>query len=185
MNNPLSIIADVAEKMVGLQEVSNNQAPWLPEIWKSTVYKDGMTNREPYCCAAVDYWIQQADLKSKDIELRHPPVTPSCAELLEWFQKPEQGCIIFEYSKKNIDLLPRRGDIVFFHFKTGNHVGIVASDFPYTRFDVGDSAIRTVEANTSPTDKGSQRNGDGIWSKERSINICGEFVRLPVRAKKA
>lgn len=184
MNNPLSLIADVAERMAGFQEVSNNRAPWLPEIWNATVYKDGMTNREPYCCAAVCYWIQQADKRSKDIELRSPPVTPSCLQLLEWFKKPEQGCTIFEYDKANINLLPRRGDIVFFHFKTGRHVGIVTSEFPYTRFDVGDSAIGTIEANTSPTDQGSQRNGDGIWRKERSVKICQEFVRIPARARR-
>lgn len=185
MRNPLSIIADQAEKMVGLQEVSNNQAPWLPEIWNSTVYKDGMTNREPYCCAAVCHWIQQADLKSTEIELRRPPLTASCAELLAWFNEPENGSIVFEYDKKNINLLPSRGDVVFFHFRTGNHVGIVTSEMPFQRFDIGDMAINTVEANTSPSDKGSQRNGDGIWAKTRSLNICSEFARLPVRAKKA
>lgn len=185
MKNPLSIIADEARKMIGLQEVSNNQAPWLSEIWKATVYKNGMTNREPYCCAAVCYWIQQADLKSTDIQLRTPPVSPLCSDLLDWFKLPNQGCTIFNYDKKNIKLLPRRGDIVFFNFKNGNHVGVVDSDLPFTRFDIGDMAIRTIEANTSPTEKGNQRNGDGIWEKNRSLNICGEFVRLPVKAKKA
>ncbi len=171
MRNPQAIIADEAEKMVGLREVTHNEAPWLPKIWAATWYKDGMENHEPYCAAAVCHWIQQADLHSTDVNLKHPPLSPSCSDLLEWFSKPEQGCMVFKWTNNKGILIPQRGDIVFY-MPYFSHVGVVSS--------VNLTSIISTEANTN---QAGSREGDGIWQKERAQSICGTFVRLPVTTK--
>lgn len=56
------------------------------------------------------------------------------------------------------------GDIVYFNFDSDvgpEHVGIAASDLLPNR------TVRTVEGNTSPSDAGSQANGDGVYKKVR------------------
>jgi hypothetical protein len=177
MTNLLSIIADVAAEMVGFRETSQNRAPWLPQIWKATWYKDGMDNLEPYCAAAVCYWIQEADHRSTDIKLRIPPVNPSCSGLLNDFYKPDFGAMIFDWVVRKPLLHPRRGDIVFSmpHF---SHVGVVSSDEPFEQD--GEYSIETIEANTNIA---GSREGDGVLKRVRPISLCGKFVRLPVVAK--
>lgn len=42
-----------------------------------------------------------------------------------------------------------------------------------------DGTVTTIEANTSPTDAGSQREGDGVYRKRRSISWWSGFVDIP------
>lgn len=179
MNNPQSLIADVAEKYVGVKETSRNQSPEISKFWESTWYPTGDENREPWCCSFVVYCIQEADHLSESINLRYPPKMPSVAGFIRWASKPENGCQIFEWDKHSQIMIPQRGDIVTFEFKSGNHIGIVGSS-PYSRPSTGSSYVKTIEGNTG-SDGG--RDGDGVYYKERARDLCQFFIRLPVVAK--
>lgn len=177
MKNDRWIIAEEAEKMVGLKEQTANQAPWLQKIWDATWYQEGQKYREPYCAAAVCYWLQEADKRSDLIHFNEDPVMPKCSDLLEFLSKDSIGATIFKYQGEG-NLRPERGDIVFFMPRV-SHVGVVVSEAPYLSND--QLFIDTVEANTD--DRGS-REGEGVYKKKRSISFCGDFVRIPLLGKR-
>ena len=169
--NPLAHIAVVGRRYVGLREVTMNKAPFIAEFWKFTNYKEGMQNKEPWCCAATVAIIQIADKETDDFNLAIPPVTASTAELLKWVQNPKHGCINFTPD----DVLkgkftPRAGDIV--HYRPHlSHVGLMGQDYN------GDGFIRTLEGNTNAD---GSREGDGFYEKQRRLTFAGSFTRLPV-----
>lgn len=184
MNNPQSLIADVARRYLHVRETSKNQSPEISKFWDATWYKEGDENREPWCQSAVSFWIQQADKESIYIQLRVPPRMASVIEFETWATDPKNGCLTFTWERANSRYIPQRGDIVTFHFKTGTHVGVVDSA-PYSKPTTGETYIKTIEGNTSSGNTGSQRDGDGVFERERSRTICGLFVRLPTMAKRA
>jgi hypothetical protein len=64
--------------------------------------------------------------------------------------------------------VPPAGAIVIFNF---SHTGIVVSG--------GRSSDITVEGNTSSGNRGSQRDGDGVFQRTRSHSIIKGYVVLP------
>jgi CHAP domain len=182
MNNPQSLIADVARRYLHVRETSKNQSSDIAKFWDATWYKEGDDNREPWCVSSCVYWIQQADKESSDIQLRVPPRMASVSEFEKWATDPKNGCLTFEWKKVNSVYIPQRGDIVTFHFKTGTHIGVVDSA-PFSKPTTGETYIKTIEGNTSSGELGSQRDGDGVFERDRSRPICGLFVRLPTRPK--
>lgn len=63
--------------------------------------------------------------------------------------------------------IAKPGWLVYFNFDSDvgpEHVGIVTRDN-------NDGTISTIEGNTSPTDAGSQANGDGVYRKIRSKSL--------------
>jgi len=184
MNNPQSLIANVARRYLYVRETSKNQSPDISKFWDTTWYQEGDNNREPWCQSAVCFWVQQADKESSDIQLRVPPRMGSVNEFEKWATDPKNGCLTFMWKRANSVYIPQRGDIVTFHFKSGSHIGVVDS-VPYSKPTTGETYIKTIEGNTSSGNVGSQRDGDGVFERERSRTICGLFVRLPTRARKA
>lgn len=184
MNTPRSLIADVARRYLHVRETSKNQSKDIAEFWKENSYPEGFDNREPWCCSYATFIVNKADKESSDIQLRIPPRMASVRLFEEWATDPKNGCLTFSWKRANFEYLPQRGDIVTFHFKTGTHIGIVDS-IPYSKPTTGETYIKTIEGNTSGGESGSQRDGDGVFERERSRTICGLFVRLPVRAKLA
>lgn len=180
MDNPQAIIADVAEEFVGKTEVTANRAPWIKELWEATNYPSGMDNREPYCSSGVTFCIKEADRLSDKIKLRVPPYFPAVAQWKGWSEDPNTGCLVFKYSSYRPIEKPQRGDIVIFDF---SHCGIVR-DKPYTPTSSGVTFIPTIEFNTGPGNAGSQRDGEGVFKRERSYNLCSYFFRIPILAGK-
>jgi len=62
---------------------------------------------------------------------------------------------------------PPAGSIVIFTF---SHTGIIVSG--------GDTSDITVEGNTSAGNRGSQRNGDGVYQRTRAHSIIKGYVVL-------
>lgn len=109
-----------------------------------------------WCAAWVSYWfgkVGAAHLVAASTA-KGFIYTPSGAD---WFRR--QG---------RWGSTPRRGALVFFRFSGGriHHVGIVEG---VNR----DGSITTIEANTSPGDAGSQRDGGGVYRRVRRSGIVG------------
>ena len=171
MNNPRQKFVEVARRYAGIREFSPNRFDHDDEIWSSTSYPDGGKNREPYCAAFVCHVVATADSESADLEFYNRPKCAAVRDWKDWARKPMNGVEIIEPGTKD----PQPGDIVNFlpHI---SHIGIV------TGFDAARNIVHTIEANTN--DAGG-REGDGIYEKERRMSICGEFYRLPARARHA
>lgn len=171
MNNPRALIADIASKFLGLKEVTPNRFAGIDRFWADTNYPDGWKNREPWCSAFVSYCVNEADRQSEAIKLRIPPRFAAVSSWLAWAKRPETGCLVFGPDSKIHK--PQRGDLVTYlpHL---SHIGIVAS-FDGVRF------LHTIEGNTSPNprDRGTDRDGDGIYDRIRNLSFCGTFIRIP------
>jgi len=69
---------------------------------------------------------------------------------------------------------PARGDLICFNFDADNwpdHVGFVVRVMPLS--------ILTVEGNTSPSAKGSQSDGGGVYTRVRRKSSRNAYVRVP------
>lgn len=114
----------------------------------------------PWCAMAVSFWFHHAGLPLPASTSKGFAYTPAGAA---WFQKQDRWTT-----------RPARGHVVFFDFPGDgvnriSHVGIVES----VR---ADGAIVTIEANTSPGNGGSQRDGGGVYRRVRSSGIVGYGV---------
>jgi cell wall-associated NlpC family hydrolase len=112
-------------------------------------------NNQPWCAIFVSWCYDQAGLVNK-VAAQNKKGFASCDAGLKWFTKHNKLVSIGD---------AQEGDIVFFQFDTDaepDHVGIVAKNMKRLQ------ALRTIEGNTSPSNKGSQSNGGGVYEKKRS-----------------
>lgn len=114
----------------------------------------------PWCAMAVSYWFHKAGLPLAASTSKGFAYTPSGAA---WFQQ-----------QKRWTTKPARGHVVFFDFPGDgvnriSHVGIVEKVN-------ADGSITTIEANTSPGDGGSQRDGGGVYRRIRRTGVVGYGV---------
>lgn len=164
----------IAARDVGQMETSRNRGPAIEKFWPATSYgPDGYKNREPYCAAAVSYWVREW-LKDTDVQIAFKK---TFGDLDKWRCKSAAAFGWIEWARdKGVRLLsdsPKEtlhtGDIVVFDF---SHIGIVEDD--YTDVHKG-PRIKTIEANTGPA---GGRDGDGIFQKERGRPEVRNFIRL-------
>lgn len=159
----------IAERDAGQMETSRNRGPAIEKFWAATTYgREGYVNREPYCAAAVAWWVREW--------LRDPAVlgaldmTGQAAE--KWRCKSARAFDWIDWAKsRGVRVLSdapshtlHTGDIVVFDF---SHIGIVRGD--------QDDRIFTIEANTGNT---SGNDGDGIFRKNRPREVARCFIRL-------
>jgi len=86
-----------------------------------------------------------------------PHKTGSCNDLLNWYRK---------YQPEKIVTTPKPRDIIIYNF---GHTGIVES--------AGAGTITAIEGNTSPSEKGSQDNGGGVFRRTRSKSLVKAYIR--------
>jgi peptidoglycan hydrolase-like protein with peptidoglycan-binding domain len=156
-------IVQLAQADLWIRETDGkNQGPGIKKYWDATTYKDGFENREPYCAAAVCWWIREA---CKGIKTPFKlPTTPVAYNLMVWPAKELNQGVLF--IPKRETLLP--GDIVIWEF---SHASIVESPCPK-----GNTQVSTIDANTSP---GSGDNeGGGVFRRTRSRNLIRGVVRI-------
>jgi len=121
-------------------------------------------NKQPWCAIFVSYIYNKAGLVDK-VAAETKKGFASCNAGLNWFVK--QGKVIPVGQAQE-------GDIVFFQFDNDaqpDHVGIVAKNMKRLK------ALKTIEGNTSPNNKGSQSNGGGVYAKKRSYATVMAVVR--------
>lgn len=162
------LLVEIASKDVGILETSRNHGPGIKKFWSATNYPNGYLDRQPYCAAAMCYWVREW--------LRVPAVvaafsfTPEKAE--EWRCKSARAFDWIEWARKqNLLVLSddpshrlRTGDIMVFDM---SHIGLVA-------YDKGNE-VYTIEANTGAS---GGRDGDGIFRKIRQRSLAKSFIRL-------
>lgn len=78
-------------------------------------------------------------------------------------------------------LVPQAGDWVVMGNTGYSHIGVVEAVIQTGHAGTSSLIIQSIEGNTSPTNAGSQNNGDGVYRKIRS----GAFVKGFVRVKYA
>lgn len=144
----------IAESYVGTNEVAGpNRHPAIDD-WNQNV---DVPVGSSYCASFVSYVLDSA-------KVQYPVKRTALAQGLIT-NKSIKASQIWSYSSRR----PIRGFIVI--WKKGEtwmgHTGFV-------RYKKG-STFYTIEANTSPSDQGDQRNGDGVWKKQRHIDPTAYF----------
>lgn len=176
-------LIEIASRDIGQLETSRNQGPAIKKFWSATSYPDGYANREPYCAAAVCYWVQQwlripEVVQSFVASGKSPVVKEATALWLEkWRCKSARAFDWIDWARKNklkcinIDRLDHEtllmGDIVVFDF---SHIGIFVMDTK--------TRMTTIEANTSSGESGSQSDGQGIFQRNRPKEVAKFVIRL-------
>ena len=145
-------VLEKAQSLVGTKEVGQNGGVVIDEIQK--VF--GMKNQQ-YCVMFTlycwDFILKQVLSERYDKPF---PMVASSQTLFEWAKKNN-----FTYTDTN---LIKPGDIVIwrkFNLWQG-HAGLINS-----KVRAIDSSFEDFEGNTSNSDFGSQRDGDGIYKRKR------------------
>ena len=161
-------LVEIARRDVGKVEVTRNRAPWIKKYWQATTYPDGELDRQPYCAAAVCYWVQQwLALPEAMAALK---MTPAGAE--RWRCKSAKAFDWLDWAAaRKLEVLSDRpterlrvGDLMVFDI---SHIGIVKDDDA--------KGVFTIEANTG---NGSVRDGDGCFERVRPRSAARAFIRL-------
>ena len=121
-------------------------------------------NKQPWCAIFVSWCYDKAGLVDK-VAAQSKKGFASCDAGLKWFAKKNKIVPVGE---------AKEGDIVFFQFDNDaqpDHVGIVEKNMKRLK------ALKTIEGNTSPNNKGSQSNGGGVYQKKRSYATVMAVVR--------
>jgi len=150
MENVITKALEWAQQLVGTLEVpkDSNRGPVIDDIQKSMGYKGVQ-----YCALFAQYVYKRACLA---LNIPYPfPSTASSQTLFEWASKA--GFAETDFKKL------RSGDIIIWRKLKlwQGHVGLVKS------VDFASQSFRTIEGNTSPGEKGSQRDGGGIFERTR------------------
>ncbi len=162
-------LVDIARADVGRVEASRNRADWIQKYWPATSYAEGYANREPYCAAAVCYWVQQW---LKDAEVA-AALGKTPAQLEQWRCKSAAAFGWIDWANKrgvesfndSQEHALHTGDIMVFDM---SHIGIVTDDN-------GKTLVYTIEANTGAT---GGRDGDGCFAKTRQRSLARRFLRI-------
>lgn len=162
----------IASRDVGQMETSRNRGPAIRKFWPATSYPEGYAGREPYCAAAMCYWVQQW-LAIPDVAIAvcdQYSTVPS--QLNNWRCKSAAafGWLDWANSRRvetfNDSILNNlhTGDIMVFDM---SHIGLVVDDSGKT--------VYTIEANTGAA---GGRDGDGIFQKSRPRTLARAFIRI-------
>jgi hypothetical protein len=166
-------LVTIAKRDVGKVETPrNNQGAWIKRFWPSTSYPEGYSNREPYCAAAMAFWLDTVGDELAKAGLLES-LTGMTAEQFEKWRCKSAGAWAWQaWAKKakGVTVLPdtatpQKGDIVIFDF---SHIGLVTGQPAKGR-------IATIEANTGPA---GERDGDGCWEKNRPQEVARCFLRF-------
>lgn len=148
-------VLDRAKFEVGYTEKNDNETKY--GAWYGV-------NKQPWCAIFVSWCYDKAGLLDK-VAAQSKKGFASCDAGLQWFAKKGKIIPIGE---------AKEGDIVFFQFDNDaqpDHVGIVEKNMKRLK------ALKTIEGNTSPNNKGSQSNGGGVYAKKRSYATVMAVVR--------
>lgn len=165
-------LIEIAAKDVGSIETSRNQGPAIKKFWPATSYPEGYADRQPYCAAAVCYWVQQW-LKDSEVAVavcEQYGILPSAlngwrcksASAFEWITWAKRRDV--QVLSDSILNTLHTGDIMVFDM---SHIGIVTDD--------NGKGVYTIEANTGAT---GGRDGDGIFQKTRQRPLARGFIRI-------
>jgi hypothetical protein len=148
------IVIDAAKNEIGYQETGNNDTKYGK--WYGL-------NNQPWCAMFVSWCFKEANL-SHLIAASTKKGFASCDAGLKWFAKKGKIVPVGQ---------AQPGDIAFFQFDDdaqADHVGIVVKND-------GKKFLWCIEGNTSGDTKGSQSNGDGVYTKKRAYSLIMGVAR--------
>ena len=144
-------LIDESSKWIGVHEKGTNSGP---EVQMFQRYVDGKALQESWCLCFLQYCLGQIEtrekIRTKVFKTEHVMTLWNKTPPELRSPRPKEGCIV-----------------VWNYVGTpSGHCGIISKVHP--------TKIETIEANTS---KGSEveREGDGIYKKERSLNPRGKM----------
>jgi hypothetical protein len=161
-------LVEIARRDVGKVETTRNRAPWIAKYWGATTLPNGHADRQPYCAAAVAWWVREW-LKIPEV-MAAMKMTPTGAE--RWRCKSPAAFAWLDWANaRRLEVLSDRpterlrvGDLMVFDI---SHIGIVRDDDA--------KGVFTIEANTG---NGSIRDGDGCFERVRQRAQARAFIRL-------
>jgi hypothetical protein len=161
-------LVEIARRDVGKVEITRNRAPWIQKYWTATTLPNGHADRQPYCAAAVAWWVREW-LKLPEV-MDSLKMTPTGAE--RWRCKSAAAFAWLDWANaRRLEVLSDRpterlrvGDIIVMDV---SHIGIVKDDDA--------KGVYTIEANTG---NGSIRDGDGCFERVRTRAQARAFIRL-------
>jgi hypothetical protein len=148
------IVIDAAKSELNYQETGNNDTKYGK--WYGL-------NNQPWCAMFVSWCFKEANL-SHLIAAQTKKGFASCDAGLKWFAKKGKIVPVGQ---------AQPGDIAFFQFDDdaqADHVGIVVKND-------GKKFLWCIEGNTSGDTKGSQSNGDGVYTKKRAYSLIMGVAR--------
>jgi CHAP domain len=173
MNLP-GIVAQLAAKEalanVGVHEEGGENRGKYVETYLRSV---GLSAGAPWCAAFVYYRLLQA---CHNLSVNPKPVPPKSGYCPDWQDWAKDNGIWLPVDTEE-RILP--GDLALFYFPAKGrvaHIGIVVG-----RMAEG-QGVYTVEGNTGPERGEVNREGDGVYRKEREwqeFGSRGGFIRLP------
>jgi len=166
-------LVNIAKRDVGKVETPrNNQGEWIKKFWPSTTYTNGYADRQPYCAAAMAFWLDTAGDELAKAGLLESLTSMTAEQFEKWRCKSAKAWDWQAWGRraKGVTVLPdtarpQKGDIVVFDF---SHIGLVTGQPAKGR-------IATIEANTGPA---GERDGDGCWEKNRPQEVARCFLRF-------
>lgn len=144
-------LIEEVSKYVGFQEKGDNRGP---EVEMFQRFVDGKASGEPWCCCMMQYGVGQVERREK-IRTR--------------LFKTEH--VMTMWNKTPVELRvaqPRPGCIAVWNYvgTSNGHCGLITKVYP--------DRIETIEGNTSDSKK-VEREGDGVFKKERLLNPKGKM----------
>lgn len=157
------LLVHEAQRWIGIKEWGNNQGPMVERFQKAV---DGRAVGEPWCMAFVQYCISEVDALFAECFSEE-----QCSA--SGIYRSEHVLTTFNNSKACQISSPEPGSIICWQMWDGNrptssgHTGIVVKVLAPDR-------VYCVEGNTKD-DQGVNREGDGVYLKERTILDSGRM----------
>jgi len=160
-------LAWLAEQFVGVTETKTNGGAMIEKFQRAV---DGVASGEPWCVCFVQHCVKQIDELFDRALVTYPPSSHNVLFGTEW------TIGLWESTPKaQRRLVPTPGCIVVWQHdsnKMQGHCGIITGVFMEP---TGGVSLRTVEGNTGAV---NQRDGDGVWQKQRVLGNIPGFTRL-------
>jgi len=154
-----------AKRWQGFTETGGDNRGQVVEMFQKAV---GSASGESWCVSFIQYCVKMVDALAAQCRLTSPVIKNSLVStesvLALWSGSPHAG------------VAPAPGTIVLWeHYKDGKrtglgHAGIVLS--------LAGGRMTTIEGNTSPSNAVVERNGDGVYVKDRPIGDVGNMKLL-------
>lgn len=161
-------ILALAKKQVGVTESPKNSNNVKYNTW----FYGKKVNGEayPWCCAFINWLFNELDSNQLFCDGKK---VGYCPTVHEWAKT--NNLVIYDKTKSASCLKNGKpGDLVLFDWSGGHssrdHIGIIVSKN-------SDGSYTTIEGNTSPTNAGSQSNGEGVYKKVRATRFISVIIR--------
>lgn len=147
----LLLMANLADRQ-RVREIGTNRGFWVERFLAAA----GLGPGYPWCAAALTWTCDQLEID------RPPKGAAAVRNWVTWGIATGRHLPISQV---------QRGDLVYWLNRDGTgHIGIVSH--------VAGSIVFTIEGNTSSGERGSQRDGDGLYRRDRHIKAWHGVIRL-------